>query len=79
MVEISVNNLPKSGISIFEIFMHVFALNVQFTLIVYSEILFFPQMAKKYHPDVAKDPNSQKKFQEISEAYEVSAFYLMNS
>ena len=30
------------------------------------------QMAKKYHPDTNKtDPNSIKKFQEISEAYEV--------
>ena len=29
-------------------------------------------MAKKYHPDTNKtDPNSIKKFQEISEAYEV--------
>ena len=30
-------------------------------------------MAKKYHPDTNKsDTNSIKKFQEISEAYEVS-------
>ncbi len=29
-------------------------------------------MAKQYHPDINKDdPNSQKKFQEVSEAYEV--------
>jgi len=29
------------------------------------------QLAKKYHPDTNKDENSGKKFQEVSEAYEV--------
>lgn len=30
------------------------------------------ELAKKYHPDTNKDdPNSAKKFQEVSEAYEV--------
>lgn len=29
------------------------------------------QLAKKYHPDTNKDPDSVKKFQEVSEAYEV--------
>jgi len=30
------------------------------------------QLAKKYHPDMNKnDPNAQKNFQEVSEAYEV--------
>lgn len=30
------------------------------------------QLAKKYHPDTNKnDPNTQRKFQEVSEAYEV--------
>ena len=30
------------------------------------------QLAKKYHPDTNKgDPTAQKKFQEVSEAYEV--------
>ena len=31
------------------------------------------QLAKKYHPDVNKEPDAQKKFQEVSEAYEVSS------
>lgn len=31
------------------------------------------QLAKKYHPDTNKnDPNAARKFQEVSEAYEVS-------
>lgn len=29
------------------------------------------QLAKKYHPDTNKDPDSHRKFQEVSEAYEV--------
>jgi len=34
------------------------------------------QLAKKYHPDTNKtDSDSSKKFQEISEAYEVSLAY----
>lgn len=33
------------------------------------------QLAKKYHPDTNKgDPNAGRKFQEVSEAYEVSTF-----
>lgn len=37
----------------------------------YMPILF--QLAKQYHPDMNnKDPNGAKKFQEVSEAYEVT-------
>ena len=36
------------------------------------------QLAKKFHPDTNKnDPQTIKKFQEVSEAYEVN--YLINS
>lgn len=30
------------------------------------------QLAKKYHPDTNKDKDASKRFQEVSEAYEVS-------
>ena len=31
----------------------------------------YRQMAKKYHPDVNKEPGAEEKFKEINEAYEV--------
>ncbi len=31
----------------------------------------FRQLAKKYHPDVCKEPDAEKKFKEVQEAYEV--------
>ncbi len=35
-------------------------------------MFLFPfKMAKKYHPDVNKEADASKKFQEVSEAYEV--------
>lgn len=32
------------------------------------------KLAKQYHPDVNKSPEASKKFQEVSEAYEVRCF-----
>ena len=31
----------------------------------------FRKLAKKYHPDVSKEPDAQEKFKEIGEAYSV--------
>ena len=31
----------------------------------------YKQLAKKYHPDVSKEPNAEEKFKEIMEAYSV--------
>lgn len=36
------------------------------------------QLAKKYHPDTNKDPDAVKRFQEVSEAYEVSFIPLIS-
>ena len=31
----------------------------------------YRKLARKYHPDVSKDPDAEKKFKEVAEAYEV--------
>ncbi len=31
----------------------------------------YRRLARKYHPDVSKEPNAERKFKEVSEAYEV--------
>src|SRR5580704_835471 len=31
----------------------------------------YRKLARKYHPDVSKEPNAEEKFKEVQEAYEV--------
>lgn len=54
----------------FECFLHLFGLLVPLLI---DAIVF--QLAKQLHPDMNKDdPEAEKKFQEVSKAYEVSLF-----
>ena len=36
----------------------------------FDEIKAYRQLAKKYHPDVSKEPNAEEKFKEVQEAYD---------
>lgn len=42
------------------------------TVFLRKEIREFFQLAKQYHPDVNKSKDANARFQEVSEAYEVS-------
>ena len=44
--------------------------DVMYNWILMSNMLLL-QLAKKYHPDVNKDASAEKKFQDVSEAYEI--------
>ena len=33
--------------------------------------LAYRRLARKYHPDISKEPNAEEKFKELGEAYEV--------
>lgn len=38
----------------------------------------YRQLAKKYHPDINKEPDAEEKFKEINEAYEVLSLSLIH-
>ena len=45
-------------------------LGVDYQTDIYEVKLNYRKLAKKYHPDVNKDPGATEKFQEVNDAYE---------
>ena len=49
---------------------HCDTLGVGYNADKYEIKLNYRKLAKKYHPDINKDPNATEKFQEVNDAYE---------
>lgn len=45
-------------------------LELDYNTDIYQVKLNYRKLAKKYHPDINKDPNATEKFQEVNDAYE---------